>query len=92
MTRGIRVIESLAPGVCAEGSASDARQPGQQSAAPENVVSSSPMKGTNVAEAKILTVDSITKLTAEHVGQVVIAASHGGVYAGVDGCYELVHA
>lgn len=82
MTRGIRVIESLAPGVCAEGSASDARQPGQQSAAPENVVSSSPMKGTNVAEAKILTVDSITKLTAEHVGQVVIAASHGGVYAG----------
>ncbi|MBA3479151.1 MAG: hypothetical protein H0T52_12265 [Lautropia sp.] len=30
----------------------------------------------------MLTVHSITRVAAEHVGQVVIAASHGGVYAG----------
>lgn len=30
----------------------------------------------------MLSVHSITKLGSEHVGQVVIAASHGGVYAG----------
>jgi len=31
---------------------------------------------------KVLAVHSITKIGDEHVGQVVIAASHGGVYAG----------
>jgi hypothetical protein len=35
-----------------------------------------------VAEVKILTTNTITKLTPEHIGQVVIGASHGGVYAG----------
>lgn len=35
-----------------------------------------------MAEVQVLTIDSITKLTDKHVGHVVIAASHGGVYAG----------
>lgn len=35
-----------------------------------------------VADSRILTVDSITKLDASHRGKVVIAASHGGVYCG----------
>ena len=33
-------------------------------------------------DAAVLSIHSITKLAGEHVGQVVIAASHGGVYAG----------
>lgn len=33
-------------------------------------------------KVKVLTIDTITKLTDEHVGQVVICASHGGIYAG----------
>lgn len=39
-------------------------------------------KGSGVTEVKVLSIDSITKLKAEHSGQVVIAGSHGGVYAG----------
>ena len=35
-----------------------------------------------MAEVSIIEVDTITKLDAGHAGQVVIAASHGGVYAG----------
>lgn len=35
-----------------------------------------------MSDVKVLTVDTITKLTGEHVAQVVIGASHGGVYAG----------
>ena len=35
-----------------------------------------------MGDVKILTVDTITKLDEEHVGQVVIGASHGGIYAG----------
>ena len=37
---------------------------------------------TRNAGVEVLSVDSITRLTDRHVGQVVIAASHGGVYAG----------
>ena len=33
-------------------------------------------------QARVSTLHSITKLTPAHAGQVVIAASHGGVYAG----------
>ena len=39
-------------------------------------------------DADILVVDTVTKLGPEAVGRVVIAASHGGVYAG----YEAAHA
>jgi hypothetical protein len=35
-----------------------------------------------VSQAKVFSIDSITKLQPEYVGNVVIAASHGGVYAG----------
>lgn len=35
-----------------------------------------------MSQAKVFSIDSITKLQPEYVGNVVIAASHGGVYAG----------
>jgi hypothetical protein len=38
------------------------------------------MNGTD--EVRVMTLDSITRLTPDHAGQVVVAASHGGVYAG----------
>ena len=40
------------------------------------------MPGPTVGDVRILTVDTITKLAPEHVGQVVIGPSHGGIYAG----------
>lgn len=43
-----------------------------------------PDHGTAVdaGSTRVLSVHSITRITTEHAGQVVIAASHGGVYAG----------
>ena len=35
-----------------------------------------------MSEVKVLSIDTITKLKDKHVGQVVIAGSHGGLYAG----------
>lgn len=35
-----------------------------------------------MSQVKIFSIDSITKLKPEYVGNVVIAASHGGIYAG----------
>jgi len=40
------------------------------------------VKETSMTEVKVLSIDTITKLKKKHVGQVVIAGSHGGVYAG----------
>jgi hypothetical protein len=38
--------------------------------------------GEPVSQVEVLEADTITKLDGRHAGQVVIAASHGGVYAG----------
>lgn len=35
-----------------------------------------------MSQVEVLSIDSITKLKEEHAGNVVIAASHGGLYAG----------
>jgi hypothetical protein len=35
-----------------------------------------------VTSVKVISIDSITKLKEEHIGNVVIAGSHGGIYAG----------
>jgi hypothetical protein len=45
-------------------------------------VQAGPVPAGGGGGVEVLSVHSITKLGAEHVGQVVIAASHGGVYAG----------
>jgi len=57
--------------------------------APPNGLGTDPAAGSDevprvhaVSDVEVLSVHSITRLSAGHTGQVVIAASHGGVYAG----------
>ncbi len=39
------------------------------------------MTGTPAADPAIRVADSVTRLGSEHVGAVLIAGSHGGIYA-----------
>jgi len=45
-----------------------------------------------VSEIKVLSIDTITKLADVHIAQVVIAGSHGGIYAGHCAAEGLVRA